>query len=246
MFHEFLCRHCRDIVYIAFISVLSLFVMTGLTNRCSCTSQENNDPYHHVFQLVCLSVCFSFQPQKERKAGGLLKLLSGAAAKKKPRSPPSSPPNHNPSLVGQDPAHHPHHHHHHARSGSCPMASHGRAGSCPVESEMAGAIGLEPLHRKSGSLDTNFPLSPPATRAGNPLMVLRPEPKPLSRERWAQTYTHTQIDRETRAHLHTQKYFHKFGNLLKCKCILTAQTAGNFSVMYFFRQPTIIILTEKM
>ncbi|XP_047193323.1 E3 ubiquitin-protein ligase SH3RF3-like isoform X2 [Scophthalmus maximus] len=122
--------------------------------------------------------------KKERKAGGLLKLLSGAAAKKKPRSPPSSPPNHNPSLVGQDPAHHPHHHHHHARSGSCPMASHGRAGSCPVESEMAGAIGLEPLHRKSGSLDTNFPLSPPATRAGNPLMVLRPEPKPLSRERY--------------------------------------------------------------
>ncbi|XP_035768679.1 E3 ubiquitin-protein ligase SH3RF3-like [Neolamprologus brichardi] len=41
----------------------------------------------------------------------------------------------------------------------------------------------KPLHRKSGSLDTNFPMSPPATRAGNALMVLRPEPKPLSRER---------------------------------------------------------------
>ncbi|XP_031137537.1 E3 ubiquitin-protein ligase SH3RF3 isoform X2 [Sander lucioperca] len=128
--------------------------------------------------------------KKERKAGGLLKLLSGAAAKKKPRSPPSSPPTHDPSLSGQgavatDPAHHPHHHHHHhARSGSCPMASHGRAGSCPIESEMAGAIGLEPLHRKSGSLDTNFPMSPPATRASNALMVLRPEPKPLSRERY--------------------------------------------------------------
>ncbi|XP_049904761.1 E3 ubiquitin-protein ligase SH3RF3-like isoform X3 [Epinephelus moara] len=127
--------------------------------------------------------------KKERKAGGLLKLLSGAAAKKKPRSPPSSPPTHDPSLAGQgavatDPAHHPHHHHHHARSGSCPMASQGRAGSCPIESEMAGAIGLEPLHRKSGSLDTNFPLSPPPTRAGNALMVLRPEPKPLSRERY--------------------------------------------------------------
>ncbi|XP_051814827.1 E3 ubiquitin-protein ligase SH3RF3 isoform X2 [Acanthochromis polyacanthus] len=127
--------------------------------------------------------------EKERKAGGLLKLLSGAAAKKKPRSPPSSPPTHDPSLAGQgavatDPAHHPHHHHHHARSGSCPMASQGRAGSCPIESEMAGAMGLEPLHRKSGSLDTNFPMSPPATRAGNALMVLRPEPKPLSRERY--------------------------------------------------------------
>uniref|UniRef100_A0A3B4UMR2 RING-type E3 ubiquitin transferase n=1 Tax=Seriola dumerili TaxID=41447 RepID=A0A3B4UMR2_SERDU len=122
------------------------------------------------------------KPEKERKAGGLLKLLSGAAAKKKPRSPPSSPPTHNPSLA--DPTHHSHHHHHHARSGSCPMASQGRAGSCPIESEMAGAIGLEPLHRKSGSLDTNFPMSPPATRVGNPLMVLRPEPKPLSRERY--------------------------------------------------------------
>ncbi|KAM4558909.1 E3 ubiquitin-protein ligase SH3RF3-like isoform 3-T3 [Odontesthes bonariensis] len=127
--------------------------------------------------------------KKERKAAGLLKLLSGAAAKKKPRSPPSSPPTRDPLLSGQgavatDPTHHPHHHHHHARSGSCPMASQGRAGSCPIESEMAGAIGLEPLHRKSGSLDTNFPMSPPATRAGNALMVLRPEPKPLSRERY--------------------------------------------------------------
>lgn len=127
--------------------------------------------------------------QKERKAAGLLKLFSGAAAKKKPRSPTSSPPTHDPSLVGQgavatDPTQNSHHHHHHARSGSCPLSSQGRAGSCPIESEMAGAIGLEPLHRKSGSLDTNFPMSPPATRAGSALMVFRPEPKPLSRERW--------------------------------------------------------------
>ncbi|XP_034431188.1 E3 ubiquitin-protein ligase SH3RF3-like isoform X2 [Hippoglossus hippoglossus] len=142
-------------------------------------------PSHAPAQGVLAS-----KPEKERKAGGLLKLLSGAASKKKPRSPPSSPPTHNPALAGQgavatDPAHHPHHHHHHARSGSCPMAAHGRAGSCPIESDMAGAIGLEPLHRKSGSLDTNFPLSPPATRtAGNPLLMLRPEPKPLSRERF--------------------------------------------------------------
>uniref|UniRef100_A0A8C7ZYN4 RING-type E3 ubiquitin transferase n=1 Tax=Oryzias sinensis TaxID=183150 RepID=A0A8C7ZYN4_9TELE len=127
--------------------------------------------------------------KKERKAAGLLKLLSGAAAKKKPRSPTSSPPTHDPSLVGQcavatDPTQNSHHHHHHARSGSCPLSSQGRAGSCPIESEMAGAIGLEPLHRKSGSLDTNFPMSPPATRAGSALMVFRPEPKPLSRERY--------------------------------------------------------------
>ncbi|XP_020775923.2 E3 ubiquitin-protein ligase SH3RF3 [Boleophthalmus pectinirostris] len=122
--------------------------------------------------------------KKERKAGGLLKLLSGAAAKKKPRSPPSSPPTHVPSLgaVATDPSH-PHPHHYHPRSGSCPMASQGRAGSCPIETDI-GAIGLEPLHRKSGSLDTNFPMSPPAARTGNALMVLRPEPKPLSRERY--------------------------------------------------------------
>uniref|UniRef100_A0AAV2K4Y1 RING-type E3 ubiquitin transferase n=1 Tax=Knipowitschia caucasica TaxID=637954 RepID=A0AAV2K4Y1_KNICA len=122
--------------------------------------------------------------KKERKAGGLLKLLSGAAAKKKPRSPPSSPPTHAPSLgaVATDPSH-PRPHHYHPRSGSCPMASQGRAGSCPIESDI-GAIGMELLHRKSGSLDTNFPMSPPATRTGNILMVLRPEPKPLSRERY--------------------------------------------------------------
>ncbi|XP_076018151.1 E3 ubiquitin-protein ligase SH3RF3-like [Genypterus blacodes] len=124
--------------------------------------------------------------KKERKAGGLLKLLSGAAAKKKARSPPSSPPTQDPSLACPggavtEPAHHPRLH---ARSGSCPMTAQGRAGSCPIESEMDGAIGMEPLHRKSGSLDTNFPRSPPATRTGNVLMVLRPEPKPLSRERY--------------------------------------------------------------
>lgn len=147
------------------------------------------DSFYDFSSSIPLSLALSaLRPQKERKAGGLLKLLSGAAAKKKPRSPPSSPPTQDPSRAGPgaavtDPAHHPHHHHHHARSGSCPMASQGRAGSCPIESEMAGAMGLEPLHRKSGSLDTNFPRSPPATRTGNALMVLRPEPKPLSRER---------------------------------------------------------------
>uniref|UniRef100_A0A8C6WG65 RING-type E3 ubiquitin transferase n=1 Tax=Neogobius melanostomus TaxID=47308 RepID=A0A8C6WG65_9GOBI len=103
--------------------------------------------------------------KKERKAAALLKLLSGAAAKKKPRSPPSSPPTHDTSLgaVATDPSHpHP------------VMLWQGRAGSCPIESDM-GAIGLEPLHRKSGSLDTNFPRSLPATRTGSALMALRPE-----------------------------------------------------------------------
>ncbi|KAJ8012997.1 hypothetical protein DPEC_G00048710 [Dallia pectoralis] len=116
------------------------------------------------------------KPEKKEKKGGLLKLLSGAAAKKKSsRSPPSSPPNLPPTGAVLP---------HHTRSGSCPMEAQGRAGSCPIESEMAGAMGLEPLHRKSGSLDLNFPRSPPTTRSGNALLALRPEPKPLSRERY--------------------------------------------------------------
>ncbi|KAM6970781.1 E3 ubiquitin-protein ligase SH3RF3-like [Aplochiton taeniatus] len=122
--------------------------------------------------------------KKEKKAGGLLKLLSGAAAKKKSRSPPSSPPTHDPRSPSGAMATHGHPSSSHGRSGSCPMESLGRAGSCPIESEMAGAMGLEPLHRKSGSLDLNFPLSPPTTRPGNALLALRPEPKPLSRERF--------------------------------------------------------------
>ncbi|CAB1347183.1 unnamed protein product, partial [Coregonus sp. 'balchen'] len=116
------------------------------------------------------------KPEKKEKKGGLLKLLSGAAAKKKAsHSPPSSPP-----TLPLSGAVLPHH----TRSGSCPMEAQGRAGSCPIESEMAGAMGLETLNRKSGSLDLNFPRSPPTTRPGNALLALRPEPKPLSRERY--------------------------------------------------------------
>uniref|UniRef100_A0A673XU00 RING-type E3 ubiquitin transferase n=1 Tax=Salmo trutta TaxID=8032 RepID=A0A673XU00_SALTR len=116
------------------------------------------------------------KPEKKEKKGGLLKLLSGAAAKKKAsHSPPSSPP-----TLPLSGAVLPHH----TRSGSCPMDAQGRAGSCPIESEMAGAMGLELLNRKSGSLDLNFPRSPPMTRPGNALLALRPEPKPLSRERY--------------------------------------------------------------
>lgn len=98
--------------------------------------------------------------KKEKKSSGLLKLLSGAAAKKKSRSPPSVSPTHESS-------------------------GHGRAGSCPIESEMQGAMGMEPLHRKSGSLDLNFSVSPPVRQpcSSSPLAV-RPEPKPLSRERY--------------------------------------------------------------
>ncbi|XP_016419812.1 SH3 domain-containing RING finger protein 3-like [Sinocyclocheilus rhinocerous] len=98
--------------------------------------------------------------KKEKRSSGLLKLLSGAAAKKKSRSPPSVSPTHEPS-------------------------AHGRAGSCPIESEMQGAMGMEPLHRKTGSLELNFSVSPPARQpcSSSPLAV-RPEPKPLSRERY--------------------------------------------------------------
>ncbi|KAJ8407099.1 hypothetical protein AAFF_G00287750 [Aldrovandia affinis] len=64
------------------------------------------------------------------------------------------------------------------------VSSHGRAGSCPIESEMQGAMGMEPLHRKSGSLDLNVSVSPPTRQACSSLLALRPEPKPLSRERY--------------------------------------------------------------
>uniref|UniRef100_A0A8C1X316 RING-type E3 ubiquitin transferase n=1 Tax=Cyprinus carpio TaxID=7962 RepID=A0A8C1X316_CYPCA len=87
----------------------------------------------------------------QKKSSGLLKLLSGAAAKRKSRSPPSVSPTHEPS-------------------------AHSRAGSCPIESEMQGAMGMEPLHRKSGSLDLNFSVSPPARQpcSSSPLAV-RPD-----------------------------------------------------------------------
>uniref|UniRef100_A0A8D0CH92 RING-type E3 ubiquitin transferase n=1 Tax=Scleropages formosus TaxID=113540 RepID=A0A8D0CH92_SCLFO len=114
---------------------------------------------------------------EKKKAGGLLKLLSGAAAKKKSRSPPSVSPTHEPQPQASAEA---------AAQGAMGAMgpSHGRAGSCPIESEMQGAMGLEPLHRKSGSLDLNFSVSPPARQPCSALLALRPEPKPLSRERY--------------------------------------------------------------
>ncbi|XP_077072601.1 E3 ubiquitin-protein ligase SH3RF3-like [Siphateles boraxobius] len=116
--------------------------------------------------------------KKEKKSSGLLKLLSGAAAKKKSRSPPSVSPTHDPSPSSSSSSS--------SSSVRGAMAPELRAGSCPVESEMQGAMGLEPLHRKSGSLDLNFSVSPPTRQAcssSSPLAI-RPEPKPLSRERF--------------------------------------------------------------
>lgn len=121
------------------------------------------------------------EKKKEKKSSGLLKLLSGAAAKKKSRSPPSVSPTHEPRVPSVDPS---------SVQGAMAPAlrsagGHGRAGSCPIESEMQGAMGMEPLHRKSGSLDLNFSVSPPARQpcSSSPLAI-RPEPKPLSRERY--------------------------------------------------------------
>uniref|UniRef100_A0A672KRZ0 RING-type E3 ubiquitin transferase n=1 Tax=Sinocyclocheilus grahami TaxID=75366 RepID=A0A672KRZ0_SINGR len=118
-------------------------------------------------QCLCLS-------QKEKKSSGLLKLLSGAAAKKKSRSPPSVSPTHESCSVQGAMA-----------PGLRSAGGHGRAGSCPIESEMQGAMSMEPLQRKSGSLDLSFSVSPPARQpcSSSPLAI-RPEPKPLSRERY--------------------------------------------------------------
>ncbi|XP_016115975.1 SH3 domain-containing RING finger protein 3-like [Sinocyclocheilus grahami] len=111
--------------------------------------------------------------KKEKKSSGLLKLLSGAAAKKKSRSPPSVSPTHESCSVQGAMA-----------PGLRSAGGHGRAGSCPIESEMQGAMSMEPLQRKSGSLDLSFSVSPPARQpcSSSPLAI-RPEPKPLSRER---------------------------------------------------------------
>lgn len=131
---------------------------------------QNTSPAHSSTASAGLN-----KEKKEKRSSGLLKLLSGAAAKKKSRSPPSGSPTHThescvPAVLSAD-----------LRS----VGAQGRAGSCPIESDLQGAAGLEPLHRKSGSLDLNFSVSPPARQAcsSSPLAI-RPEPKPLSRERY--------------------------------------------------------------
>uniref|UniRef100_W5KZT0 RING-type E3 ubiquitin transferase n=1 Tax=Astyanax mexicanus TaxID=7994 RepID=W5KZT0_ASTMX len=117
----------------------------------------------------------------KKKSSALLKLLSGAAAKKKSRSPPSVSPTHEPRSPATDPSSSPVQG---AMASELQPAGHGRAGSCPIESEMQGAMGMEPLHRKSGSLDLNF-VSPPVRQpCSSSLLAIRPEPKPLSRERY--------------------------------------------------------------
>uniref|UniRef100_A0A8D1GAG7 RING-type E3 ubiquitin transferase n=1 Tax=Sus scrofa TaxID=9823 RepID=A0A8D1GAG7_PIG len=115
--------------------------------------------------------------EKKDKKTGLLKLLAGASAKKKPRSPPPTSPTHDPQAavdamlqgaVGPEV--------------SSSLSTHSRAGSCPLEGEMQGALGVEPLHRKAGSLDLNF--SSPSRQAPLSMAAIRPEPKALPRERY--------------------------------------------------------------
>ncbi|KFO73944.1 SH3 domain-containing RING finger protein 3, partial [Cuculus canorus] len=115
--------------------------------------------------------------EKEKKSG-LLKLLAGASTKKKSRSPPSVSPTHDPQAAIEG-----------VLQGAVgpelsSLSSHGRAGSCPIESEMQGAMGLEPLHRKTGSLDLNFSIPSPARQPLSSMAAIRPEPKPLPRERY--------------------------------------------------------------
>ncbi|KAM7099544.1 E3 ubiquitin-protein ligase SH3RF3 isoform 2-T2 [Molossus nigricans] len=90
--------------------------------------------------------------EKKEKKTGLLKLLAGASTKKKSRSPPSVSPTHDPQEVDAS-----------LQGAVGPDASllslRGRAGSCPMESEIQGAMGTEPPHRKAGALDLN-PSSP--------------------------------------------------------------------------------------
>ncbi|XP_066232992.1 E3 ubiquitin-protein ligase SH3RF3 isoform X3 [Saccopteryx leptura] len=114
--------------------------------------------------------------EKRERKSGLLKLLAGASTKKKSRSPPSSSPTHDPQValdaslqgaVGPEVS---------------SLSTHGRAGSCPIDSEAQGAMWIEPLHRKAGSLDLNF--SSPSRQAPSSTAAAHPEPKPLPRERY--------------------------------------------------------------
>uniref|UniRef100_A0A8D0L1U9 RING-type E3 ubiquitin transferase n=1 Tax=Sphenodon punctatus TaxID=8508 RepID=A0A8D0L1U9_SPHPU len=116
--------------------------------------------------------------EKKEKKSGLLKLLAGASTKKKSRSPPSASPKHDPQAAVEGVLH--------GATGPelSSLSSHGRAGSCPIESEMQGAMGMEPLHRKTGSLDLNFPIPSPARQPPFSMAAIHQEPKPLPRERY--------------------------------------------------------------
>ncbi|KAM8976734.1 E3 ubiquitin-protein ligase SH3RF3 isoform 2-T2 [Pelodytes ibericus] len=118
------------------------------------------------------------EDRKMEKKSGLLKLLAGASAKKKSRSPPSISPTHDPQTLLEG-----------MLQGAVGLelssvTNHGRAGSCPIESEMQGAMGMHPLHRKTGSLDLNFSIPSPVRQPACAMLAVRPEPKPSPRERY--------------------------------------------------------------
>ncbi|NXB43417.1 SH3R3 ligase, partial [Leucopsar rothschildi] len=140
--------------------------------HCSGTAKREGSWY------VCSLPVFCLVPLQKEKKSGLLKLLAGASTKKKSRSPPSVSPTHDPQTAIEG-----------VLQGAMgpelsSLSSHGRAGSCPIESEMQGAMGLEPLHRKTGSLDLNFSIPSPARPPLSSMAAIRPEPKPLPRERY--------------------------------------------------------------
>ncbi|XP_045691194.1 E3 ubiquitin-protein ligase SH3RF3 [Phyllostomus hastatus] len=112
--------------------------------------------------------------EKKEKKSGLLKLLAGASTKKKSRSPTSISPTHD-HQVAVDTSFHGA-----VEPEVSSLSTHGRAGSCPIESEIQGAMQMEPLHRKAGSLDLNF--SSPSRQAPFYMAVTCSKPKPVPRE----------------------------------------------------------------
>ncbi|XP_072899683.1 E3 ubiquitin-protein ligase SH3RF3-like isoform X1 [Hemitrygon akajei] len=145
--------------------------MGGPASSLATSSPSNSAP--------TLSKLEERKSERKEKKSGLLKLLSGASGKKKSRSPPSMSPTHDPPQAAAENA---------VQGAVGPdvssVSSHGRAGSCPLESEMQGAMGMEPLHRKTGSLDSNFSISPPTRQLCSSMVAIRPELKPLSCERY--------------------------------------------------------------
>ncbi|XP_063314087.1 E3 ubiquitin-protein ligase SH3RF3 isoform X2 [Pelobates fuscus] len=135
----------------------------------------------HISSLMAASpthTASKTEDRKREKKSGLLKLLAGASAKKKSRSPPSISPTHDPQGMLEGMIH-----------GAVGLElssvnNHGRAGSCPIESEMQGAMGMHPLHRKTGSLDLNFSIPSPVRQPACAMLAVRPEPKPSPRERY--------------------------------------------------------------
>ncbi|XP_056411992.1 E3 ubiquitin-protein ligase SH3RF3 isoform X3 [Hyla sarda] len=149
------------------VTATSIYAETNGPVNCTPTSSPTNNGCKTEDRKT----------EKREKKGGLLKLLAGASAKKKSRSPPSISPTHDPQAMVEGVIQG-------AVGLELSMINHGRAGSCPIESEMQGAMGMHPLHRKTGSLDLNFSIPSPVRQPTCAMVAVRPEPKSLSRERY--------------------------------------------------------------